>query len=108
MVLDEHLRSVHYHNFLTTGIPSMKQNQNAVTSTVVSSVIVFILSSTLFFFIGCFCGWFGHKHKTKGSDKNITSQAAPVYEDMQLSTFVPHDQEKAAFELKENVAYGPI
>ena len=85
----------------------MKQNQNAVTSTVVSSVIVFILSSTLFFFIGCVCGWVGHKHKTKGSDKNITSQAAPVYEDLQPSTFTPQDQERA-FELKENVAYGPI
>ena len=58
----------------------MKQNQNAVTLTVVSSLIVFILSSTLFFYIGCVCGWFGHKNKTKKSDKNITSQAAPVYE----------------------------
>ena len=109
IVLYKHLRSVHYHNHLTTGIPSVKQNQNAVTSTVVSSLIVFILSSTLFFFIGCVCGWFGHKHKTKGSesDKNITSQAAPVYEDLQPSTFTPQDQERA-FELKENVAYGPI
>ena len=87
----------------------MKQNQNAVTSTVVSSLIVFVLSSTLFPFIGCVCGWFGHKHKTKGSesDKNVTSQAAPVYEDLQSSTFTPQDQERA-FELKENVAYGPI
>ena len=87
----------------------MKQNQSAVTSTLVLSVTVFILSSILFFFIGCVCGWFGHKHKTKGSesDKNITSQAAPVYEDLQPSTSKPQDQERA-FELKENVAYGPI
>ena len=85
----------------------MKQNQNTVTSTVVLSVIVFALSSILFFFIGCACGWFGHMRKTKGSDKNITSQAAPVYEDLQPSAFIPQDQEKN-FEIKENVAYGPI
>ena len=80
-----------------------------IITAVVCSVIVFILSSSLFFVISCVCGWFGHKHKTKGSDKNITSQAAPfpVYENLQ-STFMPEDQEKAVFELKENVAYGPI
>ena len=76
---------------------------------VVSSIIVFILSSTLFFLIGCVCDWFDHKRWSKGSDKNTTSQAAPfpVYEDLQ-STSTPEDQEKATFELKENVAYGPI
>ena len=80
-----------------------------IITAVVSSIIVFILSSSLFFIIGCVCGWFVHKHKSKGSDKNITSQAAPfpVYEDLQ-STSTPEHQEKAAFELKENVAYGPI
>jgi hypothetical protein len=63
----------------------------------------------LTFIIGCACGWLGHKHRTKGSDKNIHSQAAPVYEDLQPSMFMPGDpQDKAAFELKENVAYGPV
>ena len=84
------------------------QNQNGITSTVVSLVIIFILSSTLFLFIGCVCGWFGHKHKTKGSDKSITSQAAPVYEDLQPSSFMPQDQERAFELIKENVAYDPI
>ena len=83
------------------------QNQDVVISTIVSSVIVFILSSTLFFIIGCVCGWFGHKSKAKKSDKDITSQATPVYEDLKPSTFMAQDQEKA-FELEENVTYGSV
>ena len=70
----------------------------------VSSIIVFILSSALFFFIGCVCGWVGHKYKQ--SAKTTISQPAPVYEDLQ-PTSVPENQERT-FELKENVAYGPI
>ena len=95
--------------YITAEIFSSILDQNAIITAVASSVIVFILSSSLFFIIGCVCGWFGHKHKSKGSDKNITSQAAPfsVYEDLQ-STSTPEDQQKATFELKENVAYGPI
>ena len=90
---------------LTAGNSSSILDQNVIITAVVSSIIMFILSSTLFFLIG----WFDHKHWNKGSDKNTTSQAAPfpVYEDLQ-STSTPEDQEKAAFELKENVAYGPI
>ena len=75
---------------------------------VISSIIVFIFSATLFFFIGCASGWFCHKYKTNRSDKGSHSQAAPVYEDLQLSTSIPEDREKATFELKENIAYGPI
>ena len=90
------------------GIPSVRQSQNAVTIAVTSSLVVFIFSSTLFFIIGCVCGWFGHKHKTKGSDMNTNSQPGPLYEDLQPSTSLPGDQEKVAFELKENIAYGPI
>ena len=65
---------------------------------------MFILSSVLFFFIGCVCGWFGHKHRQ--SAKTTISQPAPVYEDLQ-PTSMPENRERA-FELKENVAYGPI
>ena len=95
--------------YLTTRSSSSILYQNVIITAVVSSIIVFILSSSLFFIIGCVCGWFGHMHKTKGSEKNTTFQAAPfpVYEDLQ-STSMPEDQEKAAVELKENVAYGPI
>ena len=100
----------------TTETPSMGQNQNTafVTAIVISTVIVYILSSVLIFTIGCACGWFGHKHKAnKGLDENTPSisQATPgpVYEDLQPSTSMQGDpQEKATFELKENVAYGPV
>jgi hypothetical protein len=87
------------------------QNQNtaAVTAIVISTVIAYISSSVLIFIIGCACGWVGHKHRTKGSDKTTNSQAAPVYEELQPSASLPGvAQEKATFELKENVAYGPV
>ena len=63
-----------------------------------------ILSSALFFFIGCVCGWFGHKHKQ--SAKTTISQPAPVYEDLQLTSIT--ENQEGAFELNENVAYGPV
>jgi hypothetical protein len=80
-------------------------DRDVVTPAVVSSIIVFIFSSTLFFLIGCACGWVGHKYKTNRSDKSTPSQAAPVYEDLQppVST-----AENRTFELNENIAYGPI
>ena len=88
----------------------MEQNQNTafVTAIVISMVIAYILSSVLIFIVGCACGWFGHKHKAKG---NTHSQAVPgpVYEDLQPSMSMQGDpREKATFELKENVAYGPV
>ena len=81
---------------------------NVITTAVVSSIIVFIFSSTLFFIIGCVCGWVGHKYKTKKSDESTGSQAVPLYEDLHPSASTPGDQEKVIFELKKNVAYGPI
>ena len=93
----------------------MEQNQNTafVTTIIISTVVAYILSSVLIFTIGCACGWFGQKHKAKGLNKNTHShsQAAPgpVYEDLQPSTSIQGDPwEKATFELKENVAYGPV
>jgi hypothetical protein len=90
------------------------QNQNtaAVTAIVTSSVIAYILSSVLIFIIGCACGWVGHKHRIKGLGKTISPQAAPgpLYEELQPPASMPTGvaQEKATFELKENVAYGPV
>jgi hypothetical protein len=90
------------------------QNQNtaAVTAIVISTIIVYISSSVLIFIIGCACGWVGHKHTSKGLDKTTNPQAAPgpLYEELQLSTSMSAGiaQEKATFELKENVAYGPV
>ena len=83
-------------------------NRDIITAAVISSIIVFILTSILFFLIGYASGWFCHKYKTYWSDKSTHSQAAPVYEDLQPSTSIPGDREKATFELKENIAYGPI
>ena len=88
----------------------MGQSQNTafVTIIVISMVIAYISSLVLIFIVGCVCGWFGHKHKSKG---NTHSQATPgpVYEDLQPSTFMQGDSwMKATFELKENVAYGPV
>ena len=87
----------------------MRQNQNTVTAIVISLVTVYVLSSVLFCLIGCACGWFGHKHRAKGSDKGTHSQPGPLYGDLQ-PTSIPEarDQERADFELKENVAYRPV
>ena len=72
----------HYTVKLSPGM-----NRDVITTAVVSSIVVFIFSSTLFFILGCVCGWVGHKYKTKWSDKNTHShcQAAPLYEDLQPS-----------------------
>ena len=80
-------------------------DQRPIIAAVVSSVI----TAVVFFILGCACGRFGHKNKdsiSKRSEKNTNTQSAPLYEDLQpMST--SKDQEKA-FELKENVAYGPV
>jgi hypothetical protein len=83
-------------------------DRDVIVPAVVSSIIVFIFSSTLFFLIRCACGWIGHKYKTKRSDKSTPSQAAPVYEDLQPQMSMPGDREKVTFELRENIAYGTI
>ena len=100
---------------ITTGISTEKQSQTStvITTAVASSLLVFILSSVLIFIIGCVCGWFGHKHKAKRLEKDNhsqpTSAPGPVYEDLQPSMSMQGDpREKTTFELKENVAYGPV
>ena len=49
-------------------------------------------------------------YKTKWSEKNTHSQAVPLYDDLHPSATMSMsgDQERVTFELKENVAYGPI
>ena len=76
---------------------------------VISSIIVALVFFILGFSLGCASGWFGHKYKITTqakSDKNTGIQPAPLYEDLQPMS-MPREQEKA-FELKENVAYGPV
>jgi hypothetical protein len=99
--------------YINTENPPVEQNQSAAVTTIVTStVIAYILSSVLIFIIGCACGWVGHKHRTKGLDKTTSPQAAPgpLYEELQSPASMPAGvaQEKATFELKENVAYGPV
>ena len=72
----------------------------------ISSIIV----AVVLFSLGCASGWFGHKYKDTiqaRSDKTSNSQPAPLYEDLQPSSSTSQDQERA-FELKENVVYGPV
>jgi hypothetical protein len=90
--------------------PPVGQSQNtAVTAIVISTVIAYISSSVLIFIIGCACGWLGHKHRIKGLDKTTIPQAAPgpLYEELQPSISMPAGVAQT-FELKENVAYGPV
>ena len=80
-------------------------DQRPIIAAVVSSVI----TAVVFFVLGCTSGWFGHKYKENiqtRSEKNTNTQPATLYEDLQ-PTSTSQDQEKA-FELKENVAYGPL
>ena len=80
-------------------------DQRPIIAAVVSSVIM----AVVIFVLGCASGWFGHKYKDNiqtRSEKNTNIQPAPLYEDLR-PTSTSQDQEKA-FELKENVAYGPV
>ena len=89
--------------------PSVKQNQNTPLSTIIiSSAILYVLSSTLFCFIGSICGWVGHKHKaSKGIGSINDSQSAPLYEDVQPSFPDVAENQERELKLEENVAYGP-
>ena len=103
------LIKVHPYN-ITTETPPVGQSQNTsfVTAIVILTFIAYVSSSVLIFTIGCACG---HKHKAKGLDESTDPQVTPgpIYEDLQPSTSMQGDpREKATFELKENVAYGPV
>ena len=79
---------------------------SVIAAAVISSTVI---SALVFFMLGCASGWFGHKYKITTqvkSDKNTGIQPAPLYEDLR-PTSMPREHKKA-FELKENVAYGPV
>ena len=77
----------------------------------------------MFLSIGYDCGWFGHKHKQShiskatsdsSADENnsrhseeshVPQPSGPLYEELQPKSTPEHQD---LFELKENVAYGPI
>ena len=78
-----------------------------ISSLIVAAVVCFVLGCVL----GCAGGWFGHKRykitTQAKSEKDANAEPAPLYEDLQPTSSTPEDQGKA-FELRENVAYGPI
>ena len=75
---------------------------------VVSSISVFILSSSTFFIMGCVLGWFCHKHKQSmagggTSDEAATPKPVPLYETVLQES--KSGESKKGFEMDENVAY---
>ena len=84
------------------------------------AVTVCAVSSIVFLFIGCACGWFGHKRNQshtisdpakknaciEQSHDQLPQTPGPLYEELQPSTSTPECRDLV--ELKENVAYGPI
>ena len=83
-------------------------DQRSIVTAVISSLIVAAVFFITGYLIGCASGWFGHRHKTT-THKNFQA-ASPLYEDLHVQTLTsgtPGDLENA-FELKENVAYGPV
>lgn len=85
-------------------------DRNTIIAAVISSIIV----TVVFLIIGCCaCGRFGHRFKNTAkarSDKNNSSQQpqpGPLYEDLRPTSMTEY-REKAAFELKENAAYGLV
>ena len=87
----------------------MKQNQNTpLGAIIISSVILYVLSLTLFCFIGSICGWVGHKHKASKSinDSQFSSYLSD-YEYVQPSFPGVAENQEREFKLEENVAYGP-
>ena len=68
-----------------------------------------VISAIVFFLLGCACDWLGHKYRgTAKSDKNADFEPAPLYEDLQTTSVQSSTDQEKAFQLKENVAYGPI
>lgn len=65
-----------------------------------ASVLIFAISSTVFFIIGYLCRYYRH---CKRSGQTPSTPAIPVYEDV-----LPQINTNQSFELKENIAYGPI
>ena len=84
-------------------------------------IIVCVVSSVVFLFIGYVCGWFGHKRKQSRTSKATSDPAeknascneqsklsqtpGPLYEELQPKSILEHQD---LVELNDNVAYGPI
>ena len=89
---------------------SLMLDLSTTLAAVVSSVAALLLSSIFFYFVGFICGRRYQKQAKSGGIKNAQTQQqseeqpipVPVYEELQSTS----DQVKA-FELNENVAYGP-
>ena len=83
-------------------------DQSSIITAVISSLIVAAVFFITGYLLGCASGWFGHRRKT--TSPTNSQVAAPLYEDLHVQSSTsgtPGDLENA-FELKENVAYGPV
>ena len=86
---------------------------------IVILIVVCVVSSIVFLFIGYACGWFSLKHKQSRTRKatfdssntgpsegsQLPQTPGPLYEELQRRSTPEHHE---LVELKENVAYGPI
>ena len=78
-------------------------------SPIIAAMVSSVITAVVFFVLGCASGWFGHKYKDNiqaKSEKNNNTQPAPLYEDLQPKS--TSENQERAFELKENIAYGPM
>ena len=96
-------------NSSTCTVKDPKDQNSIIAAAVVTSTVT---TAVVFFLLGCAGGWLGHKYKgttsTRAkSDKDANAEPVPLYDDLQPTSSTPEDQGKA-FELRENVAYGPI
>ena len=77
-----------------------------------TSIIIIVVVAAVFPFIGFVIGWLCHNCKVSAqarSKENFCTrqaQPSPLYEELHLKVLT-EDQNKL-FELKENVAYGPV
>ena len=86
---------------------TVHDDQNSIiAAAVVSSTVT---TAVVFFLLGCAGDWLGHKYKgtTSTRVRSDNAEPAPLYEDLQPTSSTQEDQGKT-FELRENVAYGPI
>ena len=67
----------------------------------VASLITFIVSSIVFFIVGCFCHHYCQKQKQ--TPPISVMNRTPVYENV-----IPEQTLEQDLEMKENIAYGPI
>ena len=95
--------NVNYHFFLFLENSIEGLSHDGVTIAVASTVTVLVVSSIVFFIIGCLCGHFCGNRKQELAPVTVMP-TMPVYDDMSPRT----NNEQEVLELKANLAYGPL